>query len=535
MRFPTRWWPVLGMTVAILACDGRDGAPDDDSSGPGDDDDHGGDDDTTAEQPAGCLGEPGPLPGPGLCAEEAPCRWDGRSEEARFGFAIAAGRDLTGDGVPDFAVGSRGYTEIDQEGQVLLYSGTAATEDPPPDPAVFTGLQPLAFTGFSVVLVGDMDGDGHDDLVAGGTGVEDIADLELPPNVGAAYLIPGGVDLEAGAGEVTLEPATVFYGESYYARVGWAMADAGDVDGDGLGDLLLSGELQDYDAETYSETYRQGRAYLVLGRPGGFPETMCLDEADARLDGDEVTEMAGEALAGGHDLDGDAVPDLVVGAPYNHAGGSYAGRVYVVSGADVAGGGDGELAAVATVVEGATAYDCLGWSVASLGDLTGDGLGEFAAGAPGADGGGYNSGALVLYPGSAQLAAGVAPEPLTTIDGAWPEHDYGLRAIGADVDGDGARDLLVSAIYAHERFAGRVGRIYVYRARAASDWAAVVTAEQSDADYTGAGVRDYMGFGLAAADLDQDGADDLLLGSAYHDTSEAEDIGRVYMFWGGAF
>jgi hypothetical protein len=532
MRTHAWWWLVaaLALTVVALACDD---AADDDTSVTDDDDDSDDDDDddTTAEQPAGCLGQPGPVPGPDLCAEDAPCRWDGRSANARFGFSIAAGRDLTGDGVPDFAVGSRGYTEIDQEGQVLLYSGAVATEDPPPDPAVFVGLQPLAFTGFSIALVQDMDGDGFDDLVAGGTGVEDIADLELSPNVGAAYLISGGVTLEAGGDEVTLEPATTFYGESYYARVGWAMADAGDVNGDGLGDLLLSGELQDYDSENYEEIYRQGRGYLVFGRAGGFPETMCLDEADVRLDGDEASEMAGEALAGGHDLDGDGV----LGAPYNHAAGSYAGRAYVVSGDAVTGGGDLELADAGVIVADAEAYDCFGWSVASVGDLTGDGLGEFAVGSPGHDGGGYNSGALVLYPGSAQLASGVAPDPLTTISGEWPEHDYGLRAIGADVDGDGARDLLVSAIYAHERFAGRLGRIYVYQARDAAGWASVVTADQSDADYTGAGVSDYMGFGLGAADLDLDGTDDLLLGSAYHDTSDAADIGRVYVFWGGPF
>ena len=258
------WWSILAMML-LLACTGCDGEADDDTVTDDDDDD---DDDTTEEQPAGCLGEPGPTPGPGICAEEAPCRWDGIGDEARFGFSISAGRDFDQDGVPDFAVGSRGYSQVDQEGRVEIYPGTVATADPMPSPGVFVGLQPLAFTGFSVALVQDMDGDGADDLVAGATGVEDNLGVEVPPNVGAAYLIPGGPlpDPDPESQEIELEPTSVFYGESYYARTGWAMAFAGDVNGDGLGDLLLSGELQDYDSENYQETYRQGRAYLVFGR-----------------------------------------------------------------------------------------------------------------------------------------------------------------------------------------------------------------------------------------------------------------------------
>ena len=334
---------------------------------------------------------------------------------------------------------------------------------------------------------------------------------------------------------MVLEPATVFYGENYYARVGWTMAGAGDVNGDGLGDLLLSGELQWYDAEE-GEQYRQGRAYLFFGRADGFAEAVSVSEADVVLDGDQELdgstpgEMAGASLAAGHDLDGDGVPDLVIGAPYN---GAYAGRVYVVSGAAVAAGGSFELADVGVMLADSASYDPFGWSVGSVGDITGDGLGDIAVGVPGHDTPGDNSGAAILYAGTPDLALGIVPEPMATIVGEWDEHDFGMRMIGADIDGDGLRDLVASAIYAHEGFAGKAGRVYGFAHRDEASWADVTSASQAEADYAGAGVRDYMGFGLAAADFDNDGTDDLLMGSAYHDTEDAEDQGRVYLFWGG--
>ena len=367
--------------------------------------------------------------------------------------------------------------------------------------------------------------------MVGATGVEEIPGLDLPPNVGGAYLIPGGplAAPDPATGEVELAPSTVFYGESYYARTGWATASAGDVNGDGLGDLLLSGELQTYTED--GEGYRQGRVYLILGRAEAFPETICLSEADAVLDGDEEDEMAGESLAGGHDLDGDGVPDLVIGAPY---AGLYAGKAYVVSGTAAAAAGNAELADVATSLAGdGDSYDAFGWSVASPGDLTGDGLGEIAVGVPGHDEPGSSAGALWLFPGDVSLAQGQAPQPLTVISGEWWEHDFGLRAAGGDVDGDGATDLVVSAIYAHQGFAGMAGRVYVYRGRDDAGWGLVTSAADSDGDYSGAGVRDYLGYGLALGDLDLDGDDDLLMGAAYHDTVDGEDMGRVYLFWGG--
>jgi len=530
----------LAMLLALcfgVGCDGDsddDSAPlDDDDTGPGDDDTTPGDDDDVTEQPPGCLAEPGPAPGTDICAEDAPCRWDGTGDDAKFGFSLDAGRDFDGDSVPDFVVGSKGYTDFEEEGRGLLYSGAETTDDDPSPPGVFTGNQPLAYAGFSVALVQDMNGDGYDEMVVGATGVEEIPDVEdLSPNVGSAWLIYGGPlpAPDPDSGEIVLEAATVFYGESYYARTGWDVASAGDVNGDGLGDLLLSGELEWYDSED-GESYRQGRVYLFFGRADGFPDAVCVSEADVILDGDEADEMAGASLAGGHDVDGDGVPDLIVGAPYN---GSYAGRVYVVSGAEVAAGGSFELADVGVVLGGTPgAYDAFGWDVSLPGDLTGDGLADIAVGVPGHDDPMDQAGALVLYAGTEDLALGISPDPLATIAGEWDEHDFGIRSAGGDIDGDGRNDLIVAAIYAHEGFNGKAGRVYVFAGRDAADWAEVTSATQAEADYTGAGVRDYMGFGVGAADLDGDGYDDLLMGSAYHDTASAEDQGRVYLFWGG--
>ena len=123
-----------------------------------------------------------------------------------------------------------------------------------------------------------MDGDGLDDIIIGAAGHDDAGNL-----AGAAYIVRGS---SLGA-DAVIDLSTADYkftGENPGDYAGATVADAGDVDGDGLGDILVG-------ALNYSATYTdQGAAYIVLGKSLGSNRNISLEQADQKLIG-EFTEQ----------------------------------------------------------------------------------------------------------------------------------------------------------------------------------------------------------------------------------------------------
>ena len=230
----------------------------------------------------------------------------------------------------------------------------------------------------------------------------------------------------------------VVNGETAPDKSGWSVAAAGDINGDGLADLLVGAP---------SAAVGFGRTYVVYGRTGG---TVALTDI-AGVSGGFVaggtmpTDTAGNSVSGIGDVNGDGFDDFLVGAPHNALAGPNAGRAFVVFGGS--GLGNVDLADVAAgsggfAIDAPAAASYVGWSVSGTGDVNGDGIADLIVSAwnESASGRTYSGRSYVVFgkggTAAVELTAVAGGTGGFVINGAGACHYSGRSVSGAgDVNG----------------------------------------------------------------------------------------------------
>jgi hypothetical protein len=413
-----------------------------------------------------------------------------------FGTSVSLAGDVNGDGFSDVIIGAmnseNGQTN---EGRAFIYTGSAGGTN---STSFWTGEsnQSNANFGISVSTAGDVNGDGYSDVIVGAHNYENDSTSE-----GRAFVYYGNPSSMSTTAAWTEDI------NQRFAFFGYSVSTAGDVNGDGYGDIIVGAY-----GFTNGET-DEGKAYVYFGSSTGLPSS-----ADWTDVSNQVSAFFGRSVATAGDVNGDGFSEIIVGAMQYDNGQSNEGGAFLYQGY-----ADGLRETVNWTYEINQVGAYFGLSVSSAGDVNGDGFSDVIVGAPIFDDGETNEGSAFVFHGS---AAGLSTFPNWTAEGNQLGVHFGIEVSTAgDVNGDGYSDVIIGA-YLYTNGESEEGRAFVFLGSASglsdsADWTA--ESNQSDSEFG----RDVS----TAGDVNGDGYSEVIVGANKFMNGQIQE-GRAFVYYG---
>jgi hypothetical protein len=439
----------------------------------------------------------------------------GESSGDRSGYSVSAAGDVNGDGFDDILIGAPernvGGSFI---GETYLFFGKASgwvlgmsisSAD-----ASFIGNN-YSYSGSSVSGVGDVNGDGFDDILIGA------------PTKEMSYLVFGKATGWSKDYSLSFADAS-FVGETAEDWFGSSVSGAGDVNGDGYDDILIGAPDRDQGASNV------GKIYLILGKASGWSKDTPMTMADASFIGEARNDHAGYSISSAGDVNGDGYDDILIGA----YGSRDNGQTYLIFGKIDGWSRDISLSSADASFIGKSYGEDSGYSVSGAGDVNNDGFDDILIGAP--LGSEDFSGHSYLIFGKA--SGWSMDTSLSSADASFlgesSEDCSGHSVSGAgDVNKDGFDDILIGAPWRSEGVSNS-GKTYLILGKV-SGWTKDMSLSNADYSFKGEAAGDRSGYSVSGAgDIDNDGLDDILIGAPYRREGGAES-GKTYLVSGAGY
>jgi Ca2+-binding RTX toxin-like protein len=398
------------------------------------------------------------------------------------GWSVSSAGDVNGDGFDDLIIGAPGASRngIILAGQSYVVFGSNSGFGAGLDLSALNGSNGFAIngiaqghsSGFSVSSAGDVNGDGFDDLI--------IAARFPSPNgiyhAGQSYVVFGsksGFGASFNLSALNGSNGFAINGIAANDYSGRSVSSAGDVNGDGIDDLIIGAPFA-----SRNGIFSAGQSYVVFGSNSGFGASFNLSTLNGSngfaINGIATYDQSGNSVSSAGDVNGDGIDDLIIGAfGASRNGIIAAGQSYVVFGSNSGFAAGLDLSTLngsnGFAINGIAADDVSGFSVSSAGDVNGDGFDDLIIGAPFADPNGMNYAgqSYVVFGSNSGFGASVNLSALNGSNGfainGIAANDYSGRSVSSagDVNGDGFDDLIIGAKYADPNGIRDAGQSYV--------------------------------------------------------------------------
>ncbi|MEL7035671.1 MAG: Ig-like domain-containing protein [Cyanobacteria bacterium J06592_8] len=374
------------------------------------------------------------------------------------GFSVSDAGDVNGDGVDDVIIGAVNADPngVDRAGESYVVFGSNTGFSPSLNLSSLNGSNGFVINGINasdsssrpVSAAGDVNGDGFDDVVIGAFAADPNGNLS-----GQSYVVFGSGNPAASLDLSSLDGSNGFTinGINSSDRLGLSVSNAGDINGDGIGDILLG---------AFGANNEAGESYIIFGNTNGFAANFDLLSLDGSngfvIPGVDSGDISGNAVSNAGDINDDGIDDIIIGAKRADTDSNFsAGESYVVFGSTSGFNSSLDLASLdgsnGFVINGIDGADQSGNAVSQAGDVNGDGIDDIIVAAYEADpNGNSDSGEnYVVFGRSSGFTASFDLSDINgsngfIIQGIDTDDNSGFSVSGAgDINNDGFDDVII--------------------------------------------------------------------------------------------